>query len=144
MKFKNKKIFTIPFFMVILIFIYIIYLDSRLDYRLLLGVTVVTATIFYLFAMFEYFEIQEDKIVYANPLRQIRKEIPWDEVIRIYVLSPKGIFKAARIGYGTLTEKELTINAGLKDYKRLIKMVLDKVDGNEKISIDVRIDDFIK
>ncbi|WP_326513768.1 hypothetical protein [Clostridium intestinale] len=144
MKFKNKRIFTIPFFMVILLFIYIIYLDSRLDYRLLLGVTVFTATIFYLFAMFEYFEVKEDKIVYANPLRRIRKEIPWDEVIRIYVLNPKGVFKAARIGYGTFGGKEITINAGLKDYKKLIKMVLDKVEVNEKVSIDVRIDDFIK
>ncbi|WP_238902303.1 MULTISPECIES: hypothetical protein [unclassified Clostridium] len=101
------------------------------------------SSIFYLVAVFEYFQVEEDRLIYVNPLGMIRKEIPWTEIVRIYVYSDN-VLKAVKIGYGTLTEREITIDFVTKDYKRLIKMVLDKVEGNEKVSIDIRIDDFIK
>lgn len=144
MRFKNKKRFIPSIILIGLIFLYLPYKMQRLEYIMFGAISFIVCLIFYLFVIFEYFKVEEHKIVYVNPLRRIRKEIPWDEVIRIYVLNPKGVFKAARIGYGTFGGKEITINAGLKDYKKLIKMVLDKVEGSEKVSIDVRIDDFIK
>ncbi|WP_238907471.1 hypothetical protein [Clostridium sp. YIM B02506] len=144
MKFKNKKRFIPSIVLIGLIFLYLPYKMQKSEYIIFGAISFIVCLIFYLFAIFEYFKVEKDKIVYVNPLRRIRKEIPWNEVIRIYVLNPKGIFKAARIGYGIFGGKEITINAGLKDYKKLIKMVLDKVEGNEKVSIDVRIDDFIK
>ena len=143
MRFNNKKRVLILFFLVILIFAYIVYKDNRFDYKLLLGAGVIISIIFYLFAIFEYFQVEEDKLIYVNPLRSIRKEILWTEIVRIYVYSDN-ILKAIKIGYGTLTEKEITIDFVVKDYKKLIKMILDKVEGNEKVSIDVRINDFIK
>lgn len=143
MRFKNKKRFLILMFLLILIFGYIAYKVKSFDNKLLLSVAVIVSGIFYLVAVFEYFEIQEDKIIYVNPLGRKRKEIPWTEILRIYVYSDN-VLKAVKIGYGTLTEREITIDFVIKDYKKLIKMVLDKVDGNEKVSIDVRIDDFIK
>lgn len=55
-----------------------------------------------------------------------------------------GIFKVVRIRYGTLEENEIVINAEVKDYKKLIKIVLNKVDGIDNISIDRTIDEFIE
>ncbi len=130
-------------FLLILIFWYIAYKVKRFDNKLLLGIAVIVSSIFYLVAVFEYFQVEEDRLIYVNPLGMIRKEIPWTEIVRIYVYSDN-VLKAVKIGYGTLTEREITIDFVTKDYKRLIKMVLDKVEGNEKVSIDIRIDDFIK
>lgn len=143
MRFKNKKRFLILMFLLILIFRYIAYKVERFDNKLLLGIAVIASSIFYLVAVFEYFQIEEDRLIYVNPLGMIRKEIPWNEIVRIYVYSDN-VLKAVKIGYGTLTEKEITIDFVIKDYKKLIKMILDKVEGNEKVSIDVKIDDFIK
>lgn len=143
MKFRNRIIFVPSIILIFIFLLYIPYEIGKIEYIIFGGIGFTICAILYIFAIFEYFQVEENKLIYVNPLRMIRKEIPWNEIVRIYVYSDN-VLKAVKIGYGTLTEKEITIDFVIKDYKKLIKMILDKVEGNEKVSIDIKIDDFIK
>jgi energy-coupling factor transporter transmembrane protein EcfT len=142
MMFRNKKIFMLSIILIFIFLLYIPYKIGKVEYIIFGTIGFIISLIFYLFAVFEYFEVDEHKIVYVNPLRSLRKEALWSEVRRIYVY-PTGVFKAVRIRYGTL-EEEIVINAGVKDYKKLIKVVLNKVEGNDNTSIDRMIYEIIE
>lgn len=141
MKYKNKTSILILLFLLIASFGVIAYLDSRIEYKLFVVIVTFFSSIFYIFALFEYYKVDENKLIHVNKLGLQKKEVFWKDINSIYIY-PDKYFKAIRISYGTLNE--IVINTGVKNYKELIKIILHKTKNNLNISIDKRVDDFIK
>ena len=143
MKYKNKTSILIILLLLIISFGTIAYLDNRIEYKLFLSVITIFSLILYMFAIFEYYTIDESKLVHANKLGFQNKEVNWKDIKSIY-LYPAKYFRAIRVRYGLLNENEIVINTGVRDYKEIIKIILEKTKNNPNISIDQRVDDLIK
>lgn len=133
MKYRNKTSLMIISPLLILLFGYIAYIDNRVMYKVFLLAGIVSLSVIYIFAIFEYYMVEESKLIHVNRLGFQKKEVSWNEINSMYIF-PKGYFKAVRISYGMLNEEEIVINAGVKNYKEL-----DKTKGNPKIVIDKKI-----
>jgi len=115
-----------------------IYLQESMEYKVYGIVSVVILSILYIFVVFEYYQINEESIVHVKKMGFERKEAFWKEINQIYV-QPNDIFTAVEIRYGRISENSIVINAGVKNYKELVKIVLDKTKNNPKISVDIKI-----
>jgi len=143
MKYKNKTSILIILFLVIILFGVIAYLDNRIEYKIFIIIVTFFSTIFYILAIFEYYRIDENKLVHVINFGIQKKEVNWRDIKSIYIY-PNKYFKSIRIRYGMLNENEIVINTAVKNYKELIKIILERTKDNPNISIDQRVDDFIK
>lgn len=136
MRFNNKTFIMIILLIGIMLIGAIVYLDKRIEYKVLMLVTFIAAIVTYVIAIFEYYEVKEDRLVHVNILTRKRKEVLWKDIYTIY-MRPDGFFKAIRIRDDVASE--IVINNGVKDYKDLVKIVLNETKNNSKLDVHFRV-----
>lgn len=144
MKFKNKASGMILILFVIIINYIIAYFVSEIEYKIFVILYTTWASIMYIFTIFEYYEVNEESLIHIKKLGFEKKEALWKDINSIYLYPNKYFIKAIRLRYGTLNEKEIVINTGVKNYKELIKIVLDKTKDNPQISVDIKVHELLK
>lgn len=144
MIYKNKKIFMLSIIFTIVFLLYLPYKSNKIEYMLFGIIGFVWTSILYIFAVFEYYEVNEKSLIHAKKMGFEKNEALWKDINSIYLYPNGYFFKAVRLKYGTLNEKEIVINTGVKNYKELIKIVLDKTKDNPQISVDIRVHELLK
>lgn len=143
MRFRNSKVIISLLLILIIIFYVIAYFDNRLEYKIFLAAGMTISLGLIIFSIFEYYEVNEKGIVHVKKLGFEKKEAVWSEINKIYVM-PNKYFKAVVIQYGILYGNFIVINAGVKDYKKLIKIVIDKTKCNPQINVDNNVNELVK
>lgn len=138
MKFKNRISTMIVYLLAIILFIVVAYLDNRMEYKVFIIIVVTLSSILYIFAIFEYYLVDENKLIHSNTFNFKPKEVLWRDIKSIYVY-PVKYFKTIRISYGMLNENEIVINTSVKNYKKLVEVILDKTKDNPNIEIDKKV-----
>ncbi len=142
MIYKSKKTAAIIYFFVLIGFLYFSYNINEFGWRIFCLVFGVWASIMYIFAVFEYYKVDETKIIHVYRLGLKKDEVLWKDICRVYVFGT-GFFKAIRIDYGMFGENDMIINTEIKGYKQLVKTILHNTENNPDVSIDIRLDDFL-
>jgi hypothetical protein len=142
MVYKNKKLMMVVLLLGILTLLYFTFRFREIEYSLFGLIGVVWASILYILALFEYFLVEDTKITHVYRLGLKKDEVKWQNIKRVFIISDS-YFKAIRIDYGEFIEKDMVINSGIKGYRELIKIILDKTKNNPDISVDKRLDDFL-
>lgn len=143
MKFKNKVSSMILLLLLIIVNYSIAYSISKIEYKIFIILYTTCASIMYIFAIFEYYQVSEKGLTHVKKLGFQKKEVFWKDINEIFV-QPNKYFKAVVIQYGMFNANYIVINAGVKDYKKLVKIVLDRTKDNPKTVVDSKIDELLK
>ena len=143
MIYKNKKNMMILLLIGICVFLYFTYQFKEIEYRVFGTIVVIWSSILYVFAIFEYYKIDDEKIIHVYRLGYKTDEIYWKDVNRIFIFSDSYV-KGIRIDCVLFSGSSMVINSGIKGYNELVKTIIDKIKDNPNISIDQRLDKFLK
>lgn len=140
MIFRNKKIYMISIIFLVFLFLYLPFRSHKIG-NIIFGVAgFLWLFILYIFAIFEYYKVDDNKITHIYGFK--KDEVLWKDIKRVFIL-PNSLFKVIRIDYGMLSEKNMLINSGVKEYKELVKIIIDKAKENPNISIEKRLIEFL-
>lgn len=142
MFYKNKKSMMAILLLAILALLYFTYQFKGIEYRVFGTIGVIWASIIYVCTLFEYYKIDDTKIIHVYRLGLKKEEICWEDINKVFIIS-NGYFKAVRIN-SRISGKCMIINSGIKGYNRLLKAVIDRTEENFNIAIDKRLHDFLK
>jgi len=140
MVYKNKKSVILILLMILIVYFIFVFQFNSIAYRVFGIVGGVIGSIMYIFALFEYYKVDDTKIAYRSRLK--KHEVFWKDICRVYITG-EGFFQAIRVDYGMLGENNIIIGSSIKEYKQLVKTILHNTEKNPDVSIDIRLDDFL-
>ncbi|ADL52036.1 PH domain-containing protein [Clostridium cellulovorans] len=147
MRFKNKGYLLILLFFAIIGMYSIAYFDNKIERKIFMWSGAIFATIMYIPAAFEYYEVTEEGLTYRNVFGYRNNTLLWKDIRKIeistYQVAKIMNFKWVEIK-GGINHGTININRGVKDYKKLIKIILEKTKDNPRVIVDSTIYDFIK
>lgn len=114
-----------------------------ISYKIFVMIGAIWSSILYIFSLFEYYKVTDDRIIFVSRLGMKKKEAYFTNIYKIYVY-PDKLIKAVRIEYGTLGGNEIVVNSGIKDYKKLIRIIIERSEGSPNRLIDKRAFEIIK
>lgn len=114
-----------------------------ISYKIFVMIGAIWSSILYIFSLFEYYKVTDDRIIFVSRLGMKKKEAYFTNIYKIYVY-PDKLIKAVHIEYGTLGGNEIVVNSGIKDYKKLIRIIIERSEGSPNRLIDKRAFEIIK
>jgi len=98
-------------------------LNSRaIEYKIFLMIGVIITSVQYVFALFEYFIIEDDKITRVRKFGTKKEVMYWKDVTIVTVL-PYKLFKGIILRSNELEAYDMVISDTIKGYKDIVRIV---------------------
>jgi len=118
-------------------------LNSRaIEYKIFLMIGVIITSVQYVFALFEYFIIEDDKITRVRKFGTKKEVMYWKDVTIVTVL-PYKLFKGIILRSNELEAYDMVISDTIKGYKDIVRIVYEITKDNSDVFIDVRINELL-
>ena len=118
-------------------------LNSRaIEYKIFLMIGVIITSVQYVFALFEYFIIEDDKITRVRKFGTKKEVMYWKDVTIVTVLTYK-LFKGIILRSNELEAYDMVISDTIKGYRDIVRIVYERTKDNPDVFIDVRIKELL-
>lgn len=118
-------------------------LNSRaIEYKIFLMMGVIITSVQYVFALFEYFIIEDDKITRVRKFGTKKEVMYWKDITIVTVL-PYKLFKGIILRSNELEAYDMVISDTTKGYKDIVRIVYERTKDNSDVFIDVRINELL-
>ncbi|WP_346848690.1 hypothetical protein [uncultured Clostridium sp.] len=118
-------------------------LNSRaIEYKIFLMIGVIITSVQYVFALFEYFIIEDDKITRVRKFGTKKEVMNWKDVTIVTVL-PYKLNKGIILRSNVLVSYDMVISYEVKGYRDIVRIVYERTKDNPDVFIDVRINELL-
>ena len=93
---------------------------------------------------FEYFLVEQDRLVHVKWFGRVKQDIYWDKVGRMFYSANNKMVKAIKVDYGDFLERCIIFNNSLIGYKELAAHIYNKAKDNPDFSMDSQVFEDIK
>jgi len=142
MIYKDKKIMTVIALVGMVSMLWLSYKCETVGYRVFGIIVVILTSILYLFGIFEYFSIDDEKITHVRNFRTERDIIYWKDVTIVTVLPYKWI-KGITLRSGIAGTYDIVISNSIKGYRDMVRIVYEKTKDNPDVFIDIRVKELL-
>lgn len=142
MIYRYKKIMPIIALAVIVGLLWFSYQFEVIGYRVVGIVGVIIISVQYVFALFEYFTIDDDKITRVRRFGTKKEVMNWKDVTIVTVL-PYKLNKGIILRSNILVSYDMVISYEVKGYRDIVRIVYERTKDNPDVFIDVRIKELL-
>jgi len=116
--------------------------DKEIAYKIFGTIVAFIASVQYVFALFEYFTIEDDKITRVRRFGTKKAVMYWKDVTIVTVL-PYKLFKGIILRSNELKAYDMVISDTIKGYRDIVRIVYERTKDNPDVFIDVRIKELL-
>ncbi len=142
MIYRRKKIMLIVTLAAIAGLLWLSLNSRAIEYKIFLMIGVIITSVQYVFALFEYFIIEDDKITRVRKFGTKKEVMYWKDVTIVTVL-PYKLFKGIILRSNELEAYDMVISDTIKGYKDIVRIVYEITKDNSDVFIDVRINELL-
>ncbi|GEM_PF-853352 len=142
MIYRYKKIMPIIALAVIVGLLWFSYQFEAIGYRVVGTVGVIIISVQYVFALFEYFTIEDDKITRVRRFGTKKEVMNWKDVTIVTVL-PYKLNKGIILRSNVLVSYDMVISYEVKGYRDIVRIIYERTKDNPDVFIDVRIKELL-
>jgi len=115
---------------------------KEIGYKIFLMIGVIISSVIYVFALFEYFIIEDDKITRVRKFGTKKEVMNWKDVTIVTVL-PYKLNKGIILRSKVLVSYDMVISYEVKGYRDIVRIVYERTKDNPDVFIDVRINELL-
>jgi len=115
---------------------------KEIGYKIFLMIGVIISSVIYVFALFEYFTIDDDKITRVRRFGTKKEVMNWKDVTIVTVL-PYKLNKGIILRSNVLVSYDMVISYEVKGYRDIVRIAYERTKDNPDVFIDVRIKELL-
>ena len=142
MIYRYKKIMLVIGLALIAGLLWLSWYTKEIGYKIFLMIGVIISSVIYVFALFEYFIIEDDKITRVRKFGTKKEVMYWKDVTIVTVLTYK-LFKGIILRSNELEAYDMVISDTIKGYRDIVRIVYERTKDNPDVFIDVRIKELL-
>ncbi len=142
MIYRYKKIMLVIGLALIAGLLWLSWYTKEIGYKIFLMIGVIISSVIYVFALFEYFIIEDDKITRVRKFGTKKEVMNWKDVTIVTVL-PYKLNKGIILRSNVLVSYDMVISYEVKGYRDIVRIVYERTKDNPDVFIDVRIKELL-
>ncbi|WP_346848233.1 hypothetical protein [uncultured Clostridium sp.] len=142
MIYRYKKIMLVIGLALIAGLLWLSWYTKEIGYKIFLMIGVIISSVIYVFALFEYFIIEDDKITRVRKFGTKKEVMNWKDVTIVTVL-PYKLNKGIILRSNVLVSYDMVISYEVKGYRDIVRIVYERTKDNPDVFIDVRINELL-
>ncbi len=142
MIYRYKKIMLVIGLALIAGLLWLSWYTKEIGYKIFLMIGVIISSVIYVFALFEYFTIDDDKITHVRRFGTKKEVMNWKDVTIVTVL-PYKLNKGIILRSNVLVSYDMVISYEVKGYRDIVRIVYERTKDNPDVFIDVRIKELL-
>ncbi|GAA0776063.1 hypothetical protein GCM10008908_28780 [Clostridium subterminale] len=142
MIYRYKKTMVVIALVIIVGFIWSIWYSKKIEYKIFGIIVAIIASVRYVFALFEYFTIEDDKITRVRRFETKKEVMYWKDVTIVTVL-PYKLNKGIILRSNVLVSYDMVISYEVKGYRDIVRIAYERTKDNPDVFIDVRIKELL-
>jgi hypothetical protein len=142
MIYRCKKIMLIVVLVAIAGLLWLSLNSRAIEYKIFLMIGVIITSVQYVFALFEYFTIEDDKITRVRKFGTKKEVMYWKDVTIVTVL-PYKLNKGLILRSNVFESYDMVIGFEIKGYRDIARIVYERTKDNPDVFIDIRIKELL-
>ncbi|WP_346895946.1 hypothetical protein [Clostridium sp. UBA7503] len=142
MIYRYKKIMLVIGLALIAGLLWLSWYTKEIGYKIFLMIGVIISSVIYVFALFEYFTIDDDKITRVRRFGTKKEVMNWKDVTIVTVL-PYKLNKGIILRSNVLVSYDMVISYEVKGYRDIVRIAYERTKDNPDVFIDVRIKELL-
>lgn len=118
------------------------YQFEAIGYRVIGIIGVIITSVQYVFALFEYFIIDDDKITRVRKFGTKKEVMHWKDITIVTIL-PYKLNKGIILRSNILLSYDIVISYEVKGYRDIVRIVYERTKDNPDVFIDIRIKELL-
>lgn len=142
MIYRYKKIMLVIGLALIAGLLWLSWYTKEIGYKIFLMIGVIISSVIYVFGVFEYFIIDDDKITRVRKFGTKKEVMYWKDVTIVTVL-PYKLVKGIILRSNVFEAYDMVISYEVKGYKDIVRIVYERTKDNPDIFIDIRVKELL-